>query len=262
MDVIEQHEAEARADTGPRWQQIPRMGGLVLGGLEDGQRQVGKPWGVVSAQSQGDLHTFVPSGSGTALGPPIPVGFGGALLANRRQVGLAVGVGDLGEECSALARQRETASEAVAGRTQRRRIARGRRAQATAEQDGHLVGIELISFGWATVHGLQREGRPQDKSEALLGAQVGEPIPGEHALDGHAKPLAVRGARLEQGFGSGGHVAVQQDCASVMHDAAIQAPRVESNPTVKGVLVGVEAHEVAPLSPVLDSQCQHTTGVC
>src|SRR5215510_2011497 len=103
----------------------------------------------------------------------------------------------------------DTASEEVAGRAHGSRIDIGLREHATAEQDGNLLGINLIVFGFAAVNGFHIKGMPQDKSEALLGAEVGEPIPGKHALDSHDEPLAVRGDSLEKGVWSGLHVAVQ-----------------------------------------------------
>jgi hypothetical protein len=109
------------------------------------------------------------------------------------------------------------------------------------------LGIDRIVFGFATVHGFHREGMPQDQSSALVGAEVGEPIPGKHALDGHDEPLAVRGDGLEKGFWSGFHVAVQQNFAVVVHDTDVHAPGMQVDTAVKGVLVGVESHVRSPL---------------
>src|SRR5262249_14426530 len=85
---------------------------------------------------------------------------------------------------------------------------------------------------------------PQDKSNALLRTQVGEPIPGKYALDGHDKPLPIRGHGFEKGFRSSFHIAVEQDFPVVVHEADIHGARMQINATVKGVLVGVESHEV------------------
>jgi hypothetical protein len=107
------------------------------------------------------------------------------------------------------------------------------------------VGIDRIVFGFAAVHGLQREGMPQDNGNTLVRTEIGQSIPGKQTLDGHDEALAVRGDGLEQGFRCGCHVAVQQDFASVSHDTDVHAPRMQINTTVKGVLVGVESHEVS-----------------
>src|SRR5262245_31840590 len=85
---------------------------------------------------------------------------------------------------------------------------------------------------------------PQDKGNALLGTQVGQPIPGKNTLDGHNEPLAVWGDGLEKGFRCGFHIAVQQDFSIASQDADIHAPSMQINTTVHWVLVGVEAHEV------------------
>jgi hypothetical protein len=67
---------------------------------------------------------------------------------------------------------------------------------------------------------------PQDKGNALLRTEVGEPLPGKHTLDGHDEPLTVRGDGPEKGFRSGFHVAVQQDFSLLIHDADVHAPSV------------------------------------
>jgi hypothetical protein len=102
----------------------------------------------------------------------------------------------------------------------------------------------LSFFGFAAVDGFHRESMPQDKGNALLRTQGGQPIPGKHTLDGHNEPFAVQGNGLEQGFRCGLHVAVQQDFSIGTQDADVHAPRVEINTTVKWVLVGVESHEI------------------
>jgi hypothetical protein len=119
-----------------------------------------------------------------------------------------------------------TAASEVAGRAHGSGLDLGVREQATAEQDGKLVRLDRIVFGCAAVNGFYIEGMPQDKGNALLGTEVDEPISGKHPLDGHDEPLAVRGNGLEKGFRSGFHVAVQQDCSIVIHDADVHAPSV------------------------------------
>ena len=75
---------------------------------------------------------------------------------------------------------------------------------------------------------------PQDKGDALLRTEVGQPVPGKHTCDGHDEPLAVRGDGHQQGFRCGLHIAVEQDVSIVTQDADVQAPRVQINTTVKG----------------------------
>jgi hypothetical protein len=55
------------------------------------------------------------------------------------------------------------------------------------------VGIDPVVLGFAAVDGFHIEGVPQDEPDAFGGAEIGEPVPGEHALHGGDEPFAVNG---------------------------------------------------------------------
>ena len=79
VDVVEQHEAENRADTGHGLQQIPGVGVMVVGGCDDGECHVAKPLGIGGDERQIDwnfLHRWI----GKACGNALTVGFVGDLL--------------------------------------------------------------------------------------------------------------------------------------------------------------------------------------
>jgi hypothetical protein len=118
------------------------------------------------------------------------------------------------------------------------------RAHATAEHEGKLLRSDRLVLGVAAVKGFHREGLPQDNGNALLRTAVGEPLPGQQTLDGPDDPLAVRRDGLENGCRSGLHVTAQEDCSRLMHDADVQAPRVEINTTIKWVRLHGEAPEI------------------
>ena len=42
-----------------------------------------------------------------------------------------------------------------------------------------------VVLGFGAVNGLHVEGVAEDEGDAFAGAEVCEPVPGEHALDGH-----------------------------------------------------------------------------
>jgi hypothetical protein len=121
------------------------------------------------------------------------------------------------------------------------------REHATAKESSNLVGIALVIFGLAAVDGLHREGMPEDKGNALRGAEVSEPVPGEDAFHGHNQTVPIGRNSLEKWFRSGFHIAVEHDVPVVAHDTDVQAARVQINTTVQWVLIGVESHEVSPL---------------
>jgi hypothetical protein len=61
----------------------------------------------------------------------------------------------------------------------------------------------------------------QDEGNALFRAEVGEPIPGEDAFHGDDEAVTIGSNGLEKGFGSGFHIAVQQDFTVVTQDANV-----------------------------------------
>jgi hypothetical protein len=56
--------------------------------------------------------------------------------------------------------------------------------------------------------GFHLEGVSQDEGKALQSAEIGEPIPGEEAFNGDDPSVTIGGHGLEEGFGSGLHIAV------------------------------------------------------
>ena len=58
----------------------------------------------------------------------------------------------------------------------------GLRQHAAAQQHGDLVRVDLVVLGLAAVDGLHRERVAEHERDAFGGADVGEPVPGEHAL--------------------------------------------------------------------------------
>src|SRR4029450_4094608 len=111
--------------------------------------------------------------------------------------------------------------------------------------------------------GFHVESVPQDKGDFLFSAEIGEPIPGEHAFDRDDEPLTVGSNGLEERFRSGFHITVQQGLTIVAHDADVHGPGMQVDTAVKLVWVGVESHEVSSFLGLSGfSHDQHTTGVC
>ena len=82
------------------------------------------------------------------------------------------------------------------------------REHAAAEQDGNLLGVDLVVFGLAAMDGLHGEGMTEDERDPFIGAEVGEPVPGEHAFDRDDDPVPIRSNGFEKGLRGGLHVTV------------------------------------------------------
>ena len=75
--------------------------------------------------------------------------------------------------------------------------------------------------------------------------EVGQPVPGEHALDRDDNPLSIRGNGFQEGLRVGFHIAMHEDLAALVEDADIHRPGVQVDAAVKWVLSGVQSHEVS-----------------
>src|SRR5262249_42354304 len=139
----------------------------------------------------------------------------------------------------------------------------GLRKHASTEEHGNLVRLDLVIFGLAAVDGFHIEGVTEDEGNALRGAEVSEPVPGEDAFNGHNQTVPIGRNSFEKWFRSGLHIAVEHDVSVVAHKTDVHTAGVQVDATVKWVLLGVESHEVSFLfSMWLFSLGQHTTGVC
>jgi hypothetical protein len=110
------------------------------------------------------------------------------------------------------------------------------------------LGIDRVIFRLATMDRLHREGMPEDERDAFVGAQVSQPVPGEHALDGDDNPRSIRGNDVQEGLRTGLHIAVHPDLAVLVEEADVHRPGVQVDAAVKWVLSGVKAHEVSSSS--------------
>jgi hypothetical protein len=245
MDCVEQHEAEHLADAGHGLQQLQGVGVMVPGGCDDGACDVAQPLVVGGDERQINGHTLVDGWSGTALGPPLAVGFGGALFAKGRQVIRAVGILHVREELGPFVCQRHAAPQQVTGGAHVGGRDRGLREHAAPEQDGHLWRIALVVFGLAAMDSLHREGMTEDERDTCVGTEVGEPVPGEHTRDRHDNPLSIRGHGVQKGFRSSFPIAMHQNLAALVEEADVHGAGMHIDAAVKWVLGGVASPEVA-----------------
>ena len=102
--------------------------------------------------------------------------------------------------------------------------------------------VNLVVLGLPAVNRFHGQGVPQHEGDALGRAQVGQPVPGEHALGRDDEIGAVRRDRLEECGRGGGDVPVHEHLAGGVEDAEIHRLHVQIEPAVILVLVVVESH--------------------
>jgi len=110
------------------------------------------------------------------------------------------------------------------------------------------VRVDLVVLGLAAVHGLHRQGVAEHEGDALSGADIREPVPGEHALGRHDEILAVGGDDLEEGLRIRLDVPVHEHLADPVEDAEVHHVHVEIDSAVVAMLPVVESHLGPPLA--------------
>jgi hypothetical protein len=113
------------------------------------------------------------------------------------------------------------------------------------------VGVDLIGLGLTAVDGFHVEGVSEDKGDALLLAEVGKPVPGEHTLTGDGESVTKGSDGLEEGIGIGSDGLLPDDGSLVIENAEGQGSGVEIDPTVESVLLVVESHRGLPVKSYL-----------
>jgi hypothetical protein len=113
---------------------------------------------------------------------------------------------------------------------------------AAAEQHGDLVGIKAVVLALAAVDGLHVQGVAEHEGNLLGGAQVRQPIPGEHALAADHQTVAKGRDGPEKGPRLGPKIDVQQHRARLVEDADVQGSRVQIDTAVESMLLLVKAH--------------------
>jgi hypothetical protein len=86
------------------------------------------------------------------------------------------------------------------------------------------------------------ESMTEDKRDALIGTEVSEPVPGEHAFDRHDDPLSIRGNGFQEGIRVGFHIAMHEHLAALVEDAEIHGAGMQVNAAVIWMLSGVKSH--------------------
>jgi hypothetical protein len=150
-----------------------------------------------------------------------------AVAAAGKKAVLTVDDLDVGQRLAPPAHEVPPAAEQVAGGPHLGGVDVVLVQQSGAEEEGDLLGVDLVVLGLGAVDGPHVQGMAQDEGDALLLAGVGQPVPGEHALAGDDQAVAVGGNRFEEGRLGGGDVLVEEGASVMVEDAEEHGPGVE-----------------------------------
>jgi hypothetical protein len=84
--------------------------------------------------------------------------------------------------------------------------------------------------------GFHVEGVPEDELDAVLGAEVGSPVPAEEAFDGDDEPLAVGLEDAQELLAVPGELLVDDGLSGLVEDADVEAAGVEADTAGMDVL--------------------------
>jgi hypothetical protein len=242
IDLIQQRQREDVTNARDGSQQI-EFGLVVLPDLVQ-QEQLEIPERLVVGTQEGDI-----GGDGhldslvvkVLDDRPAVFGLVDPLLEDR-QIVSSVGVLDVGQQLAAFPGEEEPTPQQVSGWAQLPRIDVGVGEIATAQQRGDLEGIDSIVFGLAAVDSLHLQCMAEDEGEALLGAEVGAPVPAEEAFDSDDQVFAVGPESAQELLTIAGELLVDEDIAGLIEDAQIEAAGVEVDAAVVNMLFPVESH--------------------
>jgi len=94
--------------------------------------------------------------------------------------------------------------------------------------------------------GAHVEGVAEDEGDVVLGAEIGDPVPGEETLDADDDVGPVGGEGLEEQLLVGRNFRLADDLSGVVEDADGQEPGMEVDAAVELVRPVVEVHGVTP----------------
>ena len=111
-----------------------------------------------------------------------------------------------------------------------------------------ILRESILSFlVFAAVDRFHVKGMTEDEGDAFaLGTEIGQPVPGEDALDGDDEVVAIGRDDLQKRFGVRGQVLVDQNLAVAVEDADVHRFRVQIDAAVVAMLVRVESHWFSP----------------
>jgi hypothetical protein len=133
-------------------------------------------------------------------------------------------------------------SQQIPGCSHLGRIRIGHGDHAPSEENGDLTGIDFIVFGFTAMDGFHVEGMTQDKGDAVVFAEISDPVPGEHAFDSDNDVFQVGLDGPKKDISLGFDVPVEKDLSGLIEDTEVHFFGMKVDFAIKLVLFGVESH--------------------
>jgi hypothetical protein len=228
-------------------QEIKNVGIVVSGISEDIAFEVARqPIEMVNEIEIG-LDASSNVGIGELASNAFPMDLVGDLFTELGEIALAIGVLDVSEEIGSFACEVVTTAQEIPCGAHGSRVDVGLGEHSGPQQPGDLTGIDSVVFDLGAVDRFHVEGMTEDEGDVFAFAEIGKPIPGEHALDGDGDVVAEALNDLEERLRFGGKVAVSDDLTVLVENTNVHRSRMEIDAAVESVLCSVESHEASSL---------------
>ena len=198
--------------------------------LDEGEVGVDGPGDAGVIETIGGIDAVLPVHEGTGEG---------------WQVALSVEHLNVSEEFGPLSHEVEPPAEEIACGAHVARIDVGLGDHAATQKYGDLMGVNPVVLCLSAVDRFHVKGVTEDEGDGFGGAEIGEPVPGEHTFGGDDDIVTERSDGLEEGLGCRLDLAVEPNLTIGIQHAEIERSRVEIDATVVAVGVGVESHEAS-----------------
>jgi hypothetical protein len=81
-----------------------------------------------------------------------------------------------------------------------------------------------------------------NKGDVFLCAEIGDPVPGEHAFNGHSDVFPITFDGFKEDLGVSSDIALKDDVSLLVEDAEVHGLCMKIDSAVILVLLGVEIH--------------------
>lgn len=167
------------------------------------------------------LHALPYRGDREVLSDPFPVLLPVQSPPDRFEVVLAVGILDVGQQLRPSSHKEASPPEQVPVGPHLPGIDISNRKHPAPDQPDDLLGIDFIVLGFSSVDGFHVESVPQDKGDALIRTEIGQPIPEEDTFDRNDNILSIGLDRLQENLRVSWEIFVGQNIPLLIDDAEI-----------------------------------------
>lgn len=99
--------------------------------------------------------------------------------------------------------------------------------------------------------GLHVVGMAEDEGDVLVGAEIGDPVPAEETLDADDQVVSIGLDEVEKAIGLAGDLSVNDLFAVSIEDTDVHVARVQVDPTVVPMVLGIRISSRPPFGKVL-----------